>query len=852
MRANTNIGRKKRYTHTLGDFRGVDLSSSPLRVSTYHATEMRNFICENGVNHKRHGWRELFSLGARINGVFPFKDDAHDVLLVHAGTRFWRVMRDGDAWEREDITKDLSVRDERSQCFYRENKAFIVGCGAFLVYGQNSAYTNAYTLEHVSDHAFVPTTTINIDCDGVLDMARGSLDSVNLLTPWRKNTLVGANSEKEAVYSWELDGVVDEGSVFSLTADIRNPEQATCVGTISAQGNITEPDEIDEKHSGYSLELGFEGFDLDEEGLDAAFGLAPKMWLDGDRKRLYANFPTYTSNESANITVKFSVTVRTHREMIENCRFGTLFGVDGATDRLFLSGNPAQRGVDFWSEAGDFTYFPDGNRMSVGGGEAEITGYARLSDAVLAIFKEGAQGYPTLYYRAGKMTTQIDADGDEIPVAYFPVVAGVLGEGAITPHAIANLWGDDVILSKNGVFGIELSANVSSGERYARERSRPIYEELRRADLSDAVAIVHDGRYYLSLGNGVCYVADARYRVSTEGSPDTGYEWWVWDNVPARTFFLLDGALAFGDADGRICLFDNEFADRTLRDLVMGEVTVSAESGRVVFGGEAPMNGDRITLMGDVYGLLCRDVQLDGEGRCVLDPGLLLRIVPGMTVCADEVGESGLASGVPYIVEDVDAGELFFTLLDKDGARITPSAPGFTLCVPLSGVECLVGDVDAAGQSFALCGLDGSAWELIAYGGVPTSGIHGRVIHGEPVVARWCTPVLDLGTSMARKTLLAMCVTTEPGVRGTVQCGFETRQLETCMHAIGTSPFDFGALDFESFSFDTGFAQSFTRRLNVRNFNYIVFRIYSDTAEDCAVSSIAIEYKINQTNRGIF
>ena len=72
------------------------------------------------------------------------------------------------------------------------------------------------------------------------------------------------------------------------------------------------------------------------------------------------------------------------------------------------------------------------------------------------------------------------------------------------------------------------------------------------------------------------------------------------------------------------------------------------------------------------------------------------------------------------------------------------------------------------------------------------------------------------------------------------------------MHAIGTAPFDFGALDFESFSFDTGFAQSFTRRLNVRNFNYIVFRIYSDTAEDCAVNSIAIEYKINQTNRGIF
>ena len=73
MRARTNISLKDRKSLTLSDFKGVDFSSSPLRVKNNRATSMRNFINEYGVNKKRNGWNEVLKFeGSQINGIFQF------------------------------------------------------------------------------------------------------------------------------------------------------------------------------------------------------------------------------------------------------------------------------------------------------------------------------------------------------------------------------------------------------------------------------------------------------------------------------------------------------------------------------------------------------------------------------------------------------------------------------------------------------------------------------------------------------------------------------------------------------------------------------------------------------------
>ena len=61
---------------------------------------------------------------------------------------------------------------------------------------------------------------------------------------------------------------------------------------------------------------------------------------------------------------------------------------------------------------------------------------------------------------------------------------------------------------------------------------------------------------YLLCVNSRCYVADSRQKSSVGES--FGYEWYYWDNIPARVFLEHDGALYFGTSDGRICKFNTD------------------------------------------------------------------------------------------------------------------------------------------------------------------------------------------------------------------------------------------------------------------------------------------------------
>ena len=852
MRANTNVAQKKRYTAKLSDFRGVDLSSSPLRVSTSRATYMRNFISENGVNHKRPGWRELLALSGRINGIFPFLEGAEDVLLVHAGTRIFRVACTDGQWSKTDLTGELALTDSRSQCFYRDGRAFFVGCGDYLAYGPKDppAEEKAYTLQRVRDIAYIPTTTTAIQPvgEGSEPGNGGTLDAVNLLTPLRKNVLscVGKDAKK-----WYLDRIPDDGSRIEVELD----------GTVDGYAfHAKFSGAVNYGQDNWLSNDFYESGDDVDVGLDGIFGTSKILnvrvedlagSLYGARSLCSVNLDSDVSR-NLSITATFSCTTEGYEDKVKKCSVGALFGVDGASDRLFVSGNPDEIGMDRWSEAGDFTYFPDGNAMYVGGSESAITGYTRLSDSTMAIFKEQMNGYPTIYYRTGRTTSIVDADGTTVPAAYFPVDAGAIGEGLVSPACVGNLAGDPLILSPNGVFGIELSANVSSGERYAKERSRAIYEELRKKDLSDAVACVYRGRYYLSTGDGACYIADSRYKASFDGSPDMGYEWWIWDNVAATAFAMVDNALLFGDAKGRLCAFEEGvFSDRTYAEVADGDVTQN-DAGGLTYNSKFELGeGDGVTLEGELYACLLDSVTLAdaANGLLHVDEDALYHVRDGVVVYADNVAASGLSTYVPYTVADVDPAELTFKLKNADGEQVKPATGGFRLCICISGRECFVKDVMP--EYFTLHDGAGCLLTLVPYDGAKSAHIVGRITHYAPVIAQWRTPVMDLGTNSARKCLLGITMTNEPGVQGAVRFSMETRLTVQELLKHGGTEFSLDSLDFSDFSFATGFAESCRRRVNVRNFNFAVFEFSSDTASDVAVNGIELEYKINQVSRGV-
>ncbi len=760
MRANVNVARKQRHTLTLGNFKGVDLSASPLRVSTSRASYMRNLWSENGANHKRPGWREMFALDGKINGIFPFEEGGTEVLLVHAGSKLYRATHLQGVWGYRILREGLA--DTSSQCFYRDGRAYIIGCGEYLVYG---VFDEEYALKDVSEIAYVPTTTISIGAIGSVDTQMATLDGVNLLTPWRKNLL-----DATSVTSYyELDASVSPSEKVTITIHVSQEVlvqgqagtdgavYATYEGEVAVRVMPCASDKIDE----------ISGMEVSETNIKKK---VDDTWIDVPASEFVGKTGMYCNvSEEGKVKivckhlgaeVLFCSDVDL-KDRVTKCCVGALFGVDGNNDRLFLSGNPEEKGLDRWSEAGDFTYFPDGNAMFVGGGESAITGYARLTDGTMAIFKEEKAGYPTIYYRTAAQTTMTDADGYAAPTDYFPVKAGVAADGLVTPRATATLSGDPLILTPTGVYGVELSQNVASGERYTRERSRAIREDIRKKDLSSAVAIVYRGRYYLSVGDGVCYVADARYKGNFEGSSDTGYEWWVWDNVPATAFAEYVGALVFGTDEGRVCVFNEVgYTDTSYIQAKSGHLTVNAGEGYITYG-----------------------------------VGIELR-----------VKDSIVLDGVKYTVTEVDEAKTRLWLKDEQGNN-APLQSGFL------------------------------------------TGTFERV---QPVISEWASAVMDLGTSMSRKTLLSLGVTLEPGVRGATRISLETRDGAQALVAQNGHDFDFGSLDLGDLSFTGSFAASTTQRMNLRNFNFIRVLMRSDTPTDMAVSDVVLEYKINQINRGYY
>lgn len=471
MRASANIQLKERRQLTLENFKGVDFSSSPLRVRSNRASNMRNFINEYGANKKRNGWNELFHIEDSegvvqpINGIFQYVKGTHKDLLVHAGKRIYKITRSNGEYVYTDITlsstytpakvKTSLLKSTRSQAFFNNGKCYIVGCGDFLVYGSwNDGET--YELRRVANNedTYIPTTTISIDDDSNETDIRSTMEDVNLLSSMRKNQLLGrAFKEGETSLTWTLDsGKIDEGTNLSIMLDVL--EEGVAI-TYLIENNSSDKTQL------YKTKK-------DDESITAEL-CGSVDFAKGQITLTTAAAPQIEGRD--NITVTFECAVEGYADRIMNCSFGILFGVNGNTDRLFLSGNPDFANVDFFSEAADFTYFSDRSNTIIGSDSSAIMGFARLSDSTLVVYKDENSQDASIFYQTGVYETEDDGLGNPILVAKFNRSAGNIGESVISRYACANFGGDNIILSRNGVFGIVLAENVATTERYTRDRT---------------------------------------------------------------------------------------------------------------------------------------------------------------------------------------------------------------------------------------------------------------------------------------------------------------------------------------------------------------------------------------------
>lgn len=256
-----------------------------------------------------------------------------------------------------------------------------------------------------------------------------------------------------------------------------------------------------------------------------------------------------------NIKILAYRTVKDYKDRIVKCTLGTLYGVGGAGDRLFLSGNPDHPNWDFYSQQFDPTYFPDTSYSTLGSEQSAITGYAIVNN-YLTTFKDGFDTSQSVFVREGDLLKK--EEDEETTEAVFKLINTLQGEGVISPYSFGYIQTEPLFLTKAGIYAI--TEQDITGEKYSQNRSFYLDGQLtQETGLESAMATVYDNQYILALNNQL-YILDGLQATRTDKSEPYAtrqYAAFHCTDVPACCLWNDEGVW-FGTADGKVCSFNKD------------------------------------------------------------------------------------------------------------------------------------------------------------------------------------------------------------------------------------------------------------------------------------------------------
>lgn len=504
------------FTKRYDRFSGVDFSTDSSQIDDNRSPIAVNIVSDaGGFPEKRVGWRTLKQFDDAINGVYDFMGK----MVVHSGNKmYYSTNLDFTEFEtfKKDGTEDpVEINDAKSFGIVFGEKLWILTGEEFLVFDGDK-------LSFVRDVATVPQVLSQAD-----DSLRNgiSYQPFNLLTTKRK---VGIKLSNGTTYSIRINQKVDTVSVHVYSA---------------LTGEEIPYSTIEKEH--YDSPTLDPYCDVNFKYALPMTGLAEDIVIEYD----LLDAPKAEDN----------------RKIIEQCRFAAIY-----ENRLFVAGNPDYPNTDFYCELNDPTYFADVNYTGigtvdegadpdevktrdenyVGTGGTKITGYSYVGN-YLAIHKDGAENGASLYLRSSQMTEN---------GMIFPITEGIVGESIVSHFTNVSFIDDPLFLTKSGVYAIA-SADVT-GERCLQSRSTRVNTRLGiESELENAVACVWNG-YFLLFINGNVYVADSRQKNYPRNTSNAfEYEWYFWDNIPARVVNSFNDTVYFGAEDGRFCRFNNDILD---------------------------------------------------------------------------------------------------------------------------------------------------------------------------------------------------------------------------------------------------------------------------------------------------
>lgn len=569
------------------EFKGVDLYNSPANVDDSRSPDAPNMVRDvPGKVRKRMGYEFIKKMQGRINGVYHLKLEEETRTIIHAANKLY--------YNDEMIYEGMA--DKRSRAWQFQKRLYILDGKQYICYGEfeeeteetstGEAKPKVWKVKPVEEIAYVPTIIISRDPDG----AGTTLDPLNLLSSkWTESfygkasvttyQLTADNLDSTPVKAEILqkDGTwkeIKEGDGLTVNRVTGLVTFSTAPGVSPITGNdnvkITASKargKFEEKTIYLTGVADQTEYLLDVRAIDSDPAKAATLQADGTWKEIQENSGftlnraekkiTFTSapgvspdpEKPENIRITLHLLTESYADRINRCDISTLYGVSGAADRIFASGNPSYPNQDWYSQLNDPTFFGDLWYSVLGSESSGVMGYS-IINGWLAAHKDDGEDGRNVILRNG---TLIDEK------ASFPIVGTLQGAGVRGKYSFGYLSSEPLFLTPLGVYAIT-PADVT-GERYAQSRSFYLNKALiEEPNQEEATAFTYKDLYLLAFPNGHVYVLDGLQKTYERYAPYSTYQYegYYWENVPARIFWEQDTDLYFGTETGEIYRFYND------------------------------------------------------------------------------------------------------------------------------------------------------------------------------------------------------------------------------------------------------------------------------------------------------
>lgn len=489
----------QKSVETINEFRGVDFSNSPANCEITKSPNAVNMIRDVPGKVRKR-------MGFKINKTYTgekingYHTRRGDAYaLIHAGTKIYK--------STDDTVLYSGANDAISHSWQFDTNLYIID-------GKKMLRWDGSTLQPVENVAYIPTLTIAKSPDG----GGQEYEAINLLSAGFIELFAGTVGDTAYHLTFgELDATTVKAWI------------------LNAQGEWVEKTEG--THFSVDRVNGIVNF-------DAPPGESEVPGED-------------------NVKIQAYRTVAGYADRINKCKFGTRFGVNGAFDRLFVSGNPDWLNADWYSQQWDCSYFPDLGYSRLGSSKSAIVGYSIISN-YLATHKDEMERDLSIILREGDL---VDDDPS------FKIINTLQGAGAIAINSFAYLCTEPIFLTRSGLYAV--TAQDITGEKYAQSRSFYLNGKLTNekfSDLQSSFACIYKDMYLLSVAGDRLYVLDGIQPMRTDKSEPYAtrqYAGFYCEGIPARVMWEAENKLFFGTADGKICEFYTDkdslssYADQT-------------------------------------------------------------------------------------------------------------------------------------------------------------------------------------------------------------------------------------------------------------------------------------------------